>query len=128
MEEQLTQEQEKFIDYYLETMDPTSSAMRAGFDKKNAQRIGLDLLCNKTIQSVMDKRRAELNNVMSSLKFEKDDLVRMFWNMYTECRQKGKVKEAKEIIETLARWNGINPDNVKTDIAKLVFNIDGNKI
>ena len=124
----LSEEQIKFIDYYLETMDVASSAVRAGFDKRNAQRIGLDLLCNDVIQAAMEKRRAELNIASRSMKFEKEDLVRVFWNMYNECRQKGRVKEAKEIIETIARWNGINPDNVKTEIANLVFNIDGEKI
>lgn len=125
---ELTPEQIKFIDYYLETMDVTSSAARAGYDKREAQRIGLDLLCNDIIQAAMEKRRAELNIASKSMKFEKEDLVRVFWNMYTECRQKGKVKEAKEIVETIARWNGINPDNVKTEIANLVFNLDGSKI
>lgn len=124
----LTEEQIKFIDYYLETMDPTSSARRAGYPAKDAQKIGLDLLCNDVIQLALEKRRNELNTASKGMKFEKEDLVRVFWNMYTECRQKGKVKEAKEIIETIARWNGVNPDTVKTEIANLVFNLDGSKI
>lgn len=124
----LTEEQIKFIDYYLETMDPTSSAKRAGYPAKDAQKIGLDLLCNDVMQLALEKRRNELNIASKGMKFEKEDLVRVFWNMYTECRQKGRVKEAKEIIETIARWNGVNPDTVKTEIANLVFNLDGNKI
>lgn len=124
----LTEEQIKFIDYYLETMDPTSSAKRAGYPAKDAQKIGLDLLCNDVMQLAIEKRRNELNTASKGMKFEKEDLVRVFWNMYTECRQKGRVKEAKEIIETIARWNGVNPDTVKTEIANLVFNLDGSKI
>lgn len=124
----LTDEQIKFIDYYLETMDPTSSAKRAGYPAKDAQKIGLDLLCNDVMQLALEKRRNELNTASKGMKFEKEDLVRVFWNMYTECRQKGRVKEAKEIIETIARWNGVNPDTVKTEIANLVFNLDGSKI
>lgn len=124
----LDEQQLKFIDYYLETMDPTSSARRAGYPGKDCQRIGLDLLCNDIIQMAMEKRREELNIASKSMKFEKEDLIRVFWNMYTECRTKGKVKEAKEIIETIARWNGVNPDTVKTEIANLVFNLDGDKI
>lgn len=125
---QLSEEQNKFIDYYLETMDPTTSARRAGFDKANCQKIGLDLLCNPIIQEKMTERRQQLNLATASVKFEKEDLIRVFWNMYTECRQKGRVKEAREIIETIARWNGVNPDEVKTEIANLVFNLDGSKI
>lgn len=124
----LDDKQLKFIDYYLETMDPTSSARRAGYPPGECQRIGLDLLCNDIIQFAMEQRRKELNIASKSMKFEKEDLVRVFWNMYTECRTKGKIKEAKEIIETIAKWNGINPDNVKTEIANLVFNIDGDKV
>lgn len=125
---QLTEEQNKFIDYYLETMDPTTSARRAGFEKVDCQRIGLDLLCNPIIQEKMAERRRELNTAAASVKFEKEDLIRAFWNMYTECRQKGRLKEAREILETIARWNGVNPDEVKTEIANLVFNLDGSKI
>ena len=124
----LTEEQIKFIDYYLETMDPTSSAKRAGYPAKDAQKIGLDLLCNDVMQLALEKRRNELNTASKGMKFEKEDLVRVFWNMYTECRQKGRVKEAKEIIETIARWNGVKPDTVKNEVANVVFNLDGSKI
>jgi hypothetical protein len=38
------------------------------------------------------------------------------------------MKEAKEILEDIARWQGVEPDKVKTEIANLTFNIDGSKI
>ena len=79
----LTEEQTKFIDYYLETMDPTSSARRAGYPAKDAQKIGLDLLCNDVIQFAIEKIRIEYNTASKCINFANEDLVRVFWNIYT---------------------------------------------
>ena len=39
--QELDEQHKKFIDRYLTTLDPTSSAIDAGFDRKNANMIGL---------------------------------------------------------------------------------------
>lgn len=124
----LDENQSKFIDYYLETMDPAGSARRAGYDKVNAQKIGLELLGQEIIQKAIEKRREELNIAFNGMKFSKDDVIRIYWGMYAECRNKGKLNEAKQIINDIARWYGVEPDAIKSEIANLVFNIDGNKI
>lgn len=127
--ERLTEEQSKFIDFYLETMEIAESVKRTGISNKRdeCQRIGMDWLANEIMQEAIDKRREELNKVATT-KFDKNDLLRIFWNMYNEARRKGKMKEAKEILEDIARWQGVEPDKVKTEIANLTFNIDGSKI
>ena len=126
----LTQEQSAFIDYYLETMEIGESVRRAGITKSRdeAQRIGLDLLANEFIKDEINKRRNELNRISVNIDFNKEDLLRVFWNMYNEARRKGKTKEAKEILEDIARWKGVEPDKVKTELVKVEFNLDGDKI
>jgi len=124
----LDEQQTNFIDFYLETFDPTSSAKRAGYDKAKANRIALNLLSTPLIQEAIEKRKQELKIIAKGMQFDKEDLIRVFWSMYTDCRNKGKIKEAKDILEDIARWNGVNPDQMKAELAVLKFNIDGNKI
>lgn len=130
MENTLTPEQSAFIDYYLETMEIGESVRRANITKSRdeAQRIGLDLLANEFIREEINKRRIELNKLSVNLDFNKEDLLRIFWNMYNEARRKGKTKDAKEILEDIARWRGVEPDKVKTELAHIEFNLDGNRI
>lgn len=120
----LDEKQQKFVEEYVKTFDIAGSAKSAGYDRANASKIGYELLCNEAIQQAIEETRTTLNKVNSLIKFDKEDLVRVFWNMYNDCIKKGKIKDAKEIIETIAKWNGVEPDKVKTEIAKLCFNID----
>ena len=125
---ELDDKQKNFIDYYLETMDVTGSAKRAGYDKNNALKIGLDLLGQNIIQEAIKKRQEELNTAYRGMEFSREDVIRIYWMMYSECRSKAKIKEAKEIINDIARWYGVEPDKIKNELATLVFNLDGGKI
>lgn len=129
-ENKLNKEQLAFIDFYLETMEIAESVRRAGIAKSRdeCQRIGLELLANDFIKREIGRRKEELNKLALELDFNKEDLLRIFWNMYNEARHKGKMKEAKEILEDIARWKGVEPDKVVTEIAHISFNLDGNKI
>lgn len=120
----LDDKQQKFVEEYVKTFDIAGSARTAGYDRTNASTIGYELLCNENIQQAIEETRANLNKINRLIKFDKDDLVRVFWNMYNDCIKKGKIKDAKEIIETIAKWNGVEPDKVKTEIATLCFNIE----
>ena len=127
---ELTNEQKAFIDFYLETMEIGESVRRAGIskDRDECQRIGLEFLANDIMKEAINERRSQLNNLSTNIDFNKEDLMRVFWNMYNEARRKGRMKEAKEVLEDIARWKGIEPDKVKTEIAQLNFNLDGDKI
>ena len=125
---ELDEKQSNFIDYYLETMDVAGSAKRAGYDKSNALKIGLDLLGQQIIQEAIKIRQEELNTAYKGMEFTREDVIRIYWMMYSECRVKGKIKEAKEIINDIARWYGVEPDKIKKELATLVFNLDGTKI
>lgn len=124
----LEENYQKFIDRYLTTLDPTSSAIESGFDRKNASRIGLQILAREDIKEAIKERRSELNAMVDSIEFEKEDLLRIYWDMFNDAKRKGKLTDARGILADIARYNGVNPDEVKKEIAILQFNIDGDKI
>lgn len=128
MYSELEENYQKFIDKYLTTLDPTSSAIESGFDRKNASRIGLQILARDDIKEAIKERRSELNAMVDSIEFEKEDLLRIYWDMFNDAKRKGKLTDARGILADIARYNGVNPDEVKKEIAILQFNIDGDKI
>lgn len=119
---------QKFIDKYLTTLDPTASAIEGGFDRKEAGRIGLDIITNPEYKEAIKERRVELNNMVEDIEFEKQDLLRIYWDMFNDAKKKGKLADARAILSDIARYNGVNPDEIKKEIAVLNFNLDPNKI
>ena len=74
------------------------------------------------------ERRTELNKLIEDIEFEKEDLLRIYWDMFNDAKKKGKLADARAILADIARYNGVNPDEVKKEIAILNFNLDGDKI
>ena len=124
----LDEKQQKFIDRYLTTLNPTSAAMEAGYDRKSSDTIGLKLLADNNIKEAIAERRVELNTMIDNIQFEKEDLLRIYWDMFNDAKKKGKLADARAILSDIARYNGVNPDEVKKEIAILNFNLDGSKI
>lgn len=124
----LDDKQKCFIDRYLTTLDPTQSAIEAKYNRTEANKIALDLLANETIKEAIKERRTELNSMINNIEFEKEDLLRIYWDMFNDAKRKGKVSDARSILNDIARYNGVNPDEVKREIAVLNFNLDGDKI
>ena len=123
-----SEQQQKFIDRYLTTLNPTTSAIDAGYDRKNADSIGLKLLADEQLKEAIKERRSELNAMIDDIQFEKEDLLRIYWDMFNDAKKKGKLADARAILADIARYNGVNPDEIKKEIAILNFNLDGNKI
>lgn len=126
--EDLDEKQQTFIDQYLTTLDPTQSAIYAKYDRTNASRIGLELLANNTIKEAIKERRVALNQMIKEIEFDKEDLLRIYWDMFTDAKKKGKLSDARSILNDIARYNGVNPDEVKKEIAILKFNLDEDKM
>lgn len=124
----LDEKQQKFIDRYLTTLNPTSAAMEAGYDRKSSDTIGLKLLADNNIKEAIAERRVELNTMIDNIQFEKEDLLRIYWDMFNDAKKKGKLSDARAILTDIARYNGVNPDEVKKEIAVLNFNLDGDRI
>ena len=124
----LEEKQQTFIDRYLTTLNPTQSAIEAKYNRQEAEKIGLELLANNTIKEAIKERRTELNSIVNDIQFEKEDLLRIYWDMFNDAKKKGKITEARSILNDIARYNGVNPDEVKREIAVLQFNLDEDKI
>ena len=126
--EECDEQQQKFIDKYLTTLDPTVSAIEGGYDRKNANRIGLQLLMDSGLKEAIRDRRTQLNNMVDTMEFEKEDLMRIYWDMFNDAKRKGKLADARAILSDIANYNGVKPDEVKKEIAILNFNLDPDRI
>lgn len=126
--QELDKQQQMFIDRYLATLDPTTSAIDAKYNRLEAGKIAMDLLSNNTIKEAIKERRTELNQMVNEIEFEKEDLMRIYWDMFNDAKRKGKLADARSILSDIAKYNGVNPDEVKKEIAILNFNLDGSKI
>ena len=122
------EQQQKFIDKYLTTLDPTVSAIEGGYDRKNANRIGLQLLTDEGLKDAIKDRRSQLNEMTDAMEFDKHDLMRIYLEMFNEAKRKGKLADARAILSDIATYNGVKPDEVKKEIAILNFNLDPEKI
>lgn len=58
----LTEKQKAFCDYYIETLNATEAARRAGYSEKTARAIGNENLTKPNIKSYIEKRLKELED------------------------------------------------------------------
>lgn len=125
---ELDQQQLKFIDNYIQTYSAEIAAIKAGYKREDALKIGLDLLANSTIDNAIKAREKELNMSSEMLKMSKDRLLRSMYYIYNESLKKGRTNEAITILEKIASWSGVNPDEVQLEPVQLIINnLDENK-
>lgn len=126
---ELNQQQLKFIDNYLQTYSAEISAIKAGYPKEEALKIGLDLLSNQTIDEAIKAREQELNCSSEMLKMSKERLLRSMYYIYNEALKKGRTNEAIAILEKIATWSGVKPDEIQLNPVQLIINnLDETKI
>ena len=112
----------------MTTLDPTLSAIEAKYNRSEATKIGYELLMQPKIKEAIKERRKVLNDIVDTMEFEKEDLLRIYWDMFNEAKKKGQLADARSILSDIAKYNGVNPDEIKKEIAVLNFNLDGDKI
>lgn len=62
MSVRLTEKQRAFCDHYIETLNATESALRAGYSPKTARFIGSENLTKPNIKTYIDQRLKELED------------------------------------------------------------------
>lgn len=125
----LDKQQQKFIDTYLQSYSVELSAIKAGYSREDALKIGLDLLSNKEINEAITLRESQLNTTVSTLKMSKERLLRTMYFLYSTAIKQGKTKEAIDILEKIANWSGIKQDEIQLEPVKLIINnLDDRKI
>lgn len=60
--QKLTLKQQRFIDEYIISGNATQSAIKAGYSKKTARKIGQENLTKPDIRAAIDKRNAEIQS------------------------------------------------------------------
>lgn len=125
----LDDKQIKFIDNYIQSYAVEMSAIKAGYPKDDALKIGLDLLSNSTIKQAIEERENALNQDAKSLKMNKEKLLRTMYFLYSQSVKDRQITQAVNILEKIAAWSGVNPDEVQLDPVQLIINnLDENKI
>lgn len=125
----LDEQQLKFVDTYIQTYSAEISAIKAGYPKENALKIGLDLLANEEIDKAVKERETQLTKSSEMLKMSKERLLRSMYYIYNESLKKGRTNEAIAILEKIATWSGVKPDEVQLDPVQLIINnLDENKL
>lgn len=126
---ELDKQQNKFIDNYLQSYAVEMSAIKAGYPKEDALKIGLDLLANKEIAHAIEEREKQLNINSSALKMNKEKLLRTMYFLYGQSVKDRQITQAVNILEKIASWSGVNPDEVQLDPVQLIINnLDETKI
>lgn len=125
----LDEQQKKFVTTFLETSSPEMSAIIAGYPKKDARDIALDLLANEEVAKYMEEREKDFDRIDKAQKINKSRLLRSMYYQYGKANNLNRVKEATEILEKIARWCGVEPDNMKVDRPVInITNLDDSKI
>lgn len=125
----LDEQQLKFVDNYLQTYSIEQSAVQAGYDKRNALTIGVDLLANEEIQERLKEREKDFSSIANNSKLTPEKLLTTMMFQYEKANRYGKTKEAVEILEKIAKWSGINPDAMRVNPINIeIYNLDENKI
>ena len=125
----LDDKQIKFIDNYIQSYAVEMSVIKAGYPKEDALKIGLDLLSNSTIKEAIEEREKNLSQNAQCLKMNKEKLLRTMYFLYSQSVKDRQITQAVNILEKIATWSGVNPDEIQLDPVQLIINnLDETKI
>lgn len=123
MTTELNEQQKRFIDEYLQSYSIEGASIKAGYKKEEALNIGIELLSNPVIQEALKEREEQFNQIAELSKLTPERLLNTMVYQYNRANKYGKTKEAVEILEKIAKWNGVNPETVRTN--PVIINISG---
>ena len=140
----LTEKQKAFCDYYIQTLNATESATKAGYSEKTARAIGYENLTKPHIQSYISERLAEIESqriadakevlqyltaVMRGEEVEEVVVTENIGDFQSEARTIDKQVNARERIkaaELLGRRYALFTDKVDANVSagvKIVDNV-----
>lgn len=130
----LTEKQKAFCDYYIQTLNATESAKKAGYSEKTARKIGHENLTKPDIQTYISERLAELESkrvadakevleyltsVMRGEQSEEVVVVESIGDFMSEARIVSKKLNARERIkaaELLGKRYALFTDKVDSNL------------
>lgn len=108
----LTEKQKAFADYYIETLNATESAKKAGYSKKSAEVIGFENLRKPKIEKYIQKR---LEKKESERIASQDEVLEYLTGvMRTEQEE---TKERTKAARLLGKRYAIFTDRVEKEIS-----------
>lgn len=136
-EKKLTPKQQIFIDEYLISLNASDAALKAGYSKKTADRIGHENLKKLEIKNAIQtrlkekesERVASQNELMEFLTRvvrgeEKDLIVSKSTDGSDSIKKTCLVKDKLKAVEILAKIHGLAVDGVNVDVEII---LGGNK-
>ena len=137
----LTAKQKKFCDEYLVSGNATDAAIKAGYSKKTANRIGSQNLSKLDVKNYLEERLKEMESrkiadaaevmryLTSVMRNETQEEVPVVVNQgeYSEVQMVKKdtsIKDRNKAAEMLAKRFGILTDKVSLEIAPVVIKDD----
>jgi phage terminase small subunit len=125
----LDENQKRFVAEYTQSHSLEGSAIKAGYPKDKALQIAIDLLSTDEIANAMQIEDAKLQKVVQATKMTKEKLIQAMYFQYEKANRLGRTKEAIDVLEKIARWQGVEPDKIKDEPVKFVINnLDKDKI
>ena len=130
----MTAKQRRFCDEYLIDLNATQAAIRAGYSKKTARKIGQENLTKQDIRQYIDARMAEkeseliadqnevlryLTAVMRGESRSSVVVVESLGDFMSEAREMEKAPDEKERLkaaELLGKRYGLYTDRVEQDV------------
>ena len=130
----MTAKQRRFCDEYLIDLNATQAAIRAGYSKKTARKIGQENLTKQDIRQYIDARMAEkeseliadqgevlryLTSVMRGESRSSVVVVESLGDFMSEARELEKAPDEKERLkaaELLGKRYGLYTDRVEQDV------------
>lgn len=111
----LTPKQSMFVKEYLIDLNATQAAIRAGYSKKNADKIGHELLgktgVSKAISEAIEKREARTE-------WAQDDVLRRIREAHDEASKRGQMSAAIRALELYGKHLGIFSDKLDLNVDK----------
>lgn len=130
----MTEKQKRFCDEYLISLNATQAAIKAGYSKKTANRIGTENLSKLVIKEYIDARMAEkekeliadqdevlkyLTSVLRGESTSEEIVIEGCGDGYSEARTMVKNPSEKDKLkaaELLGKRYGLYTDKVENDI------------
>lgn len=90
----MSEKQKAFCDYYIETLNATEAAVRAGYSKKTARGTGCENLTKPNIKSYIELRLQELKSKRTA---DAEEVME-----YLTSVMRGEIKDAFDLDPSLA--------------------------
>lgn len=114
--------QKRFVYQFLVTSSPEGSAVAAGYPRENAAYIAIELLNNEEILEAIKDMEKKMLKALEATKMTKERLLLCMQYNYQQSLKRSDTRTAIEILERMAKWQGVEPDKVTMEPVKLIIN------